>query len=396
MNNRSEKKSSRIAKTSALLLAALFAVTFCFSGCASKTSKLNSIQSLSGTTITVVQHNAGATEAGTKSLISQYEKDTGANVKYENVSGSDITKTEDSFRKSNGPDVFIGSFSDVKKYYNNNWLYDFTDLYDQKSRYELRKTWEKELPTAIADKMYMSTGGVPGYPVSADYVRIYYNKNIMYNQKLKVPKTWKDFIQVCSKLHSHGITAFAFPNKTEKDKAWAWFNDSISNQLTNGVTRKIDLNGNNYVDVNELSAAYNDGKLNASSSNLKTGYRLMKNFSKYWENNSNEVSSVDAENLFASGKAAMTVSTSSRYGYLSNKVKDNFNFGVMKIPVVTTASAPSAMGESVVILNDPSFIYSINKDVSVNKQHLAATIDFVRYMPVLLQSASAGFASGAE
>jgi ABC-type glycerol-3-phosphate transport system substrate-binding protein len=373
------RKNIKHVKSYIFVFAIMVSVTLILSGCSAKNSSISSSKPLEGMTLTVAINSSSDNHKVLHDMLKQYGENTGVKIKF---SVSPDSGSASRFSSGSGPDVYAGSFHDVDSKYKKGWLYDFQDLYSEKSRYDPANYWQSSLPDAVLDYMTASeqSSGVAGYPASADVVRIYYNKSIFDDAGLNVPKTWNDFIKTCRILKERGITPFAFPNGSPADMPWTWFNESITSQLNNGFVNPADISGNGYIEQNEAAKAYNRGDLDFTSTNILRGYSLMKEFSRYWEPSYNNVNTEDSIRMFTSGQAAMVMATSNDYSAINDSASKNFDFRVMPIPEITTDTAVSAMSKSVVILEQPESVYCINNRLTKNKSKLAAAIDITHYM----------------
>lgn len=336
----------------------------------------------SGVTLTFAQDLPAEETANqlTDEIIKEWEAATGATIKFEKQPEDYRVWLTTQFTANQGPDVYTGIIYDLTSDYEAGYLYNFKDLYEQESPYDAGKAWKDTLPDSIRERMYMTENDVPGYPSSTSVVRIFYNKTLFDKVGAKVPETWSEFMDVCSKLKEGGDTPFAFPNASKEDLSWLWFNNSVCSQLNNDLVAKIDASGNGFIELNEMVKAFDEGTLDFTTDAVKASFDLMKEFSQYWTSDYNGLDQKTAIDMFIRGEVAMVQAMSTNLTSISANVGDSFEYGVMAIPVITAETSEYAMGKSVILGGQPDIIFAINKSCEADPKKLAAAIDFAQYM----------------
>lgn len=348
---------------------------------ASKASEpaVSSVQS-GGVTLTFAQEQVADEEAMAfvQTLLDEYQEKSGNTIKFETIPEADYrTWLTTQFTAGTGPSVYTSILHDAVSDYNKGWTKNFKDLYDNESKYDPGKPWKDTLPESILERMYISPEKeVPGYPTSTSVVRTFCNMELFKKAGVEIPKTWEEFMATCEKLQKEEIVPFAFPNATIADLSWLWFNNSVSSQVNSGLLAKVDVSGNGFVELNEMCKAMEEGVWNFDVPELKAGYELMKNFSKYWTSDYNSLDRTTAIEMFLRGDAAMIQALSGDLRMIDEMAE--FEYAVMPVPVITKETTEYAQEKSVVLGGQPNVIYSINS--SLEGAELEAATDFVQWM----------------
>lgn len=318
----------------------------------------------------------------TNEILQEYMDRTGGTIQFENQAtpADYATWLTTQFTANQGPDVYSGIIYNMTTDYDAGYLYNFKDLYEQESPYDPGKPWKDTLPESILERMYITPDDVPGYPSATSVVRIFYNKTLFDAAGAKVPETWAEFMEACEKLKAAGTTPFGFPNASQDDLSWLWFNNSVCSQLNSQMVATLDVSGNGYVELNEMAKGFDEGKLDFTSDEMKAAYGLMKDFSQYWTSDYNGLDQASAIDMFIRGEVAMVQAMSTNLTQISANVGDSFEYGVMPVPVITTETSEYAMGQSVILGGQPDIIYGVNKALESDPEKLAAAIDFAQYM----------------
>ncbi|MGI5172207.1 extracellular solute-binding protein [Treponema sp. OMZ 840] len=361
-------------KTAAVLLSVI-ACTILFVGC--KQSKKTSEMKL------VFAQDLGVNETAnkiTEDILQKYKEATGVTIEFKNHESDYRTWLTTQFTAGQGPDVYSGILYEMSSDYEAGYLYNFKDLYEKESPYDPGRPWKATLPDSILERMYVTPTDVPGYPSSTAVVRIFYNKTLFDAAGAKVPATWEEFIDSCKKLKASGTIPFAFPNASKNDLSWLWFNNSVCSQLNSAILSKADVTGNGFVELAEIAKAFDEGILDFTAPQIKEAFVLMKDFSQYWSSDYNGLEQKSAVEMFIRGEAAMVQALSTSLTSISANVGNSFEYGVMPIPVITSATSSYAMGKSVILGGQPDIIYGVNKALEKDPERLKAAIDFAQYM----------------
>ncbi len=318
----------------------------------------------------------------TNEILQEYMDKTGVTIQFENqaTEADYVTWLTTQFTASQGPDVYSGLIYNMTNDYEAGYLYNFKDLYEQESPYDPGKPWKDTLPESILERMYITPDDVPGYPSATSVVRIFYNKTLFDAAGAKIPETWAEFMEACETLKAAGTIPFGFPNASQNDLSWLWFNNSVCSQLNSQMVEALDASGNGYVELNEMAKGFDEGTLDFTSDRMKKSYEMMKDFSRYWTSDYNGLDQASAIDMFIRGEVAMVQAMSTDLTKISAGVGDTFEYGVMPVPVITEETSEYAMGQSVILGGQPNIIYGVNKALESDPEKLAAAIDFAQYM----------------
>ncbi len=183
-----------------------------------------------------------------------------------------------------------------------------------------------------AKRMATDNGKVYALPIDASYIATLYNKDIFARNNLSVPKTWKEFLDVCGKLKQNNITPIAIGNKD------LW----VTQIIPFAIAPTVIYSGN----INFDSDMY-AGKTKFSGPEwqkiLEMQMELNKN--KYFNDGVLSTTYDQANALFAQGKAAMTVMGT----WVLNPIKEmnkDINIGLFVFPASEDGNnwASSAVG----------------------------------------------------
>jgi len=126
--------------------------------------------------------------------------------------------------------------------------YRMKDLIDQGLVAETTDLWDKhkaEYSKGLRDA-FTFNGKVYGFAYVVEYWGVWYNTEVFAKFKLKVPKTWAEFLKVCATLKAGGVTPM-FQTVTARWPTFILFEEMVARQ-------DPDL----YVDLCEGRAKYSD------------------------------------------------------------------------------------------------------------------------------------------
>jgi multiple sugar transport system substrate-binding protein/raffinose/stachyose/melibiose transport system substrate-binding protein len=183
-------------------------------------------------------------------------------------------------------------------------------------------------------------------PLTQHYVGFFYNKSVFLAHGLTPPATWKEFLAVCEKLKSAGVTPIALGAK-EKWPAQFWF-DLILLRTASFEFRRQLMSGEIGYDDRRVSVAFQYwAKL------LDKGYFNVSPHELSWDSGANE--------LVYQGKAAMTLMGTWNIGYFTNDAhrwKPGRDFDFFPFPLIDETLPKVSVGPIdglVIPKNAPNF-----------------------------------------
>jgi len=86
--------------------------------------------------------------------------------------------------------------------------YRMEDMANQKVLADLSAVWDNHMDEFSADlrNAFTFNNEVYGFPISAEYWPVWYNKEVFADLNLTPPETWDEFIAVCDTMKENGIT----------------------------------------------------------------------------------------------------------------------------------------------------------------------------------------------
>jgi raffinose/stachyose/melibiose transport system substrate-binding protein len=196
-------------------------------------------------------------------------------------------------------------------------------------------------------------GRLYGVPYALQTLHVLYNKKIFAKRHLRPPTTWAEFIAVCQKLKSAGITPLA----TSGLQPWVL---AIDHQIF-GATR---------YGGDAFGKAVLAGKKNFTDPDYTASLEATAKLQPYFPDNVTAVDYPDAQTLFTSGKAAMYPGGSYEVGPFTKAAPDL---------AIGSFDAPPAPGATVGHPLTSGFVDG-SYGVSANSPHRAEAIELVRWM----------------
>jgi ABC-type glycerol-3-phosphate transport system substrate-binding protein len=180
---------------------------------------------------------------------------------------------------------------------------------------------------------------------------VFYNKDIFAKNNINIPQTYNEFIEVCNKLKSAGITAAA-----------AGYQDNISL----GANVFTILYGANYKDQYFVPGLMS-GKKAAEFSNIGRALTQWREIMQYQNNNRKTINTDRAEQLFANGETAMIIIGTWGLGAILD-YNPNGNFGGFMYP-----SEDNPNSNLVPVTTDDTFM-------SLKSNNFEGAMKFFEYM----------------
>lgn len=169
-------------------------------------------------------------------------------------------------------------------------------------------------------------------PLTQHSIGFFYNKKVFDAHALKPPTNWKEFLLVCERLKSKGVTPIALGAR-EKWPAQFWFDLLLLRTAPYEFRQKL-MRG---------EASYQDPRVTAVFERwqqlVQKGYFNPRPNDLSWDSGANE--------LVYSGKAAMTLMGTWMIGYFSDakhKWIAGKDFDFFPFPVIDPALPPVSMG----------------------------------------------------
>ncbi|MCY7477819.1 extracellular solute-binding protein [Paenibacillus larvae] len=233
---------------------------------------------------TQIKENAAKTKARIEKAVKETEgKVPGLTIELEGVDEvvNRDTKMKAEFASGQPPEIFeLFGGTDTKNYAKTGKLLDLTPIIEE---------------LGLKDKFYNLSeftvdGNIYGLPRAGFVEGIFYNKKIFADNGLEVPRTWKEFEDLCQKLKEKGITPFAL------GAAEGWVINMMPNTLwvcTAGV------------DIVENIAA---GKAKWNDPDVVKGFQIFDDLLKkeYFTKNAIGLKYDAMQASFAQGQAAMS------------------------------------------------------------------------------------------
>jgi ABC-type glycerol-3-phosphate transport system substrate-binding protein len=169
-------------------------------------------------------------------------------------------------------------------------------------------------------------------PLTQHVVGFFYNKAIFTELSLHEPSNWNEFITLCEKLKSSGITPIALGAR-DKWPAQFWFDYLLLRTTPYHFRAQLMKGEASYLDARvtrvfqEWASLLKQGYINANSAELA------------WDSGANE--------MVYSGKAAMTLMGTWNIGYFTNPDhlwQPEIDFGFFPFPAMDVAIAPVVLG----------------------------------------------------
>lgn len=223
--------NNRFKKTLCLVIAMIF--TLMIAGCGETTSKKNNEVTETGsekenkntetkkpkekTKITFWTFHSNYEKEFMASLAEEYNKiNDEVEVVYENIPQSEYvgTKLTTAFASNSGPDVFIISPGDFLKYVNSNVAMDLTPYYTEEMKNDFL---ESSLDAVtVNDKIY-------AVPFEVELLGLYYNKDMLKEASVEVPKTWDNLIDATKKLTTDKVAGMVIEPQKGYYQNFTWY-----------------------------------------------------------------------------------------------------------------------------------------------------------------------------
>ena len=257
--------------------------------------------------------------------VQKFEQSTGIKMKDSPVGHEDF-KTDILVRAAGKklPDVFsYWAGARVQFIVNSNSLMPIDDM------------WSKDgldgvVAKSVANSATMYNGKRYLVPLNYHYSGMFYNKNVLKQAGInEMPNNWNEFLKLCEKLKSKGITPIALGSKN-RWPAQFWFDYLILRTVGPAYRENLMVG----------KAAYNDYAVKHAMSVWKD---LVDK--GYFTANSNADTWTDASDKVARGKAAMTLMGTWITGYWNGlDLKPGIDYDFFPFPIMSSGIPNAVVG----------------------------------------------------
>jgi len=256
------------------------------------------------------------------------------------------------------PEILWRHIGAAKADYVKGWYLDFTPYLEKPNPYvEGNDHWKDLFIPAVSETAVAPDGKTYVLGVDIVGVGIYYNKNIFAEAGVTLPSTWKEFMDIQEKIKSAGYIPTAFPLGGTASNPGSWSVRLLQDmtldskmmeiktgvKAAKGVVERTREEGGS-VSWMEIVRAIKLGIYSAKDPQWQEQWRLLKEWSTYWQKGFLAAESVDAYRLYITGKAAMIYDGSWQVKPTEVDSLREFDFGLFNFPKVTKESSPYATG----------------------------------------------------
>lgn len=289
-----------------------------------------------GTTITMAHNQGEYIYEKLYEMSDKFKELTGITVDWLEIPSSDWeTWIQAQFAAGTEPDI-SWSIPNVKDYFDQGKIVDLTDYYDQENLFN-GIIWRDCFKDGALDVTLSSDGtrniGVAGPGAS---VSLYYNIDAMEKLGLGTtpPTTYTELFDMMDKAKEDGTY---IPMSVMNSMSWnlGWIENDFGDALFNDTDylEKLDIIvPNKYLDESEILLGLKTGVLRYSDPRYIEYFRLMKEFSKYWNEDFN-AASWEYEALFNEGEVLFNYNG----GWYPSQVLENgytVNYGTTVKPYI--------------------------------------------------------------
>lgn len=336
-------------KVGSFILTIIFVLSI-FSGCASKSASSTATSSGKVTIKFLHKWPQPQNMPYFKQVVSDFEK-LNPNIKVD-MEAVDDTSIKDKLRVLMGsnsqPDIYFswsGEFA--KKFIKTNNAYDLTSALNSD------ENWKNSFMKAGLEPFTLN-GKNYGIPLRINGKFFVYNKEIFNKYNLTEPKTWDEFLNVCSVLKKAGVTPIAFGDK----EPWAacHYITGLNQKLVPQATRMSDY---------ELT------KADFSDSGYIKALNLFKelNDKQYFNLGSNSIDHNMAVETFGQEKQAMIYVELEEFKDINDKLKGK-QWGFFPMPTIVNGA-----GNQNFITGAPDGFMVSNKS-----KHPKEAIEFLKFL----------------
>jgi ABC-type glycerol-3-phosphate transport system substrate-binding protein len=273
------------------------------------------------------------------------------------------------------PDIFSpGNSNMVLSTVPRGWWVDLTPYLDQPNTYVPgNKRWRDLIQPGLLEQGAYYDGrnflfGADG----ADAV-IFINKDLFTKVGVKVPTTWAELLDASDAFKKAGYSAFLAANSQGYQVAYLAL--LLESQLWAAEFKKAD--STYFMSTGDLIRAVKQRKISKTDPRTKAAWQLLKRWATTWYRGT--LTAADFR-PFAAGKVAMYFDGTFVLPSLRGAIGHAFELDVMRIPSVTAASSPYAIGD----LSTGGNSFSGGNPVAISASAARAglldlAIDFLRF-----------------
>lgn len=273
------------------------------------------------------------------------------NMKYEYIGGQSVvdkfTWIKTRMLSETLPDVVMIYFPG-EDYFNRDYMYDLSPELDKPNPYSSNPTWRDDFPqdAQVVKNVTQPDGGVyvAGFTQSGNVgaTAFVYNKDIFDEVGVDVPKDWADFLDIQAKIKAAGYTPFLQPTAGPLGWLQDWPRWVIQWQLFDDIFDEVDIQEPfDVVSQYEIVRAYKKGIFTPFDDRYKETWRMMKEWSQYWQEGFLAPPEGDA---FVEGKAAMQHTMTLWIPQIAANPNVTFDWGTFYQPMITSESSSYATG----------------------------------------------------
>ena len=193
-------------------------------------------------------------------------------------------------------------------YFNRGFMIELTDLLPEFNN----------VPEGHQFNFKTDDGKVFGAPTSAQYTGMLYNKAIFRENNITIPVTWDEFIQVCEKLKSAGVTPLMFQGKD------AWH-----------IHYLFDLMNKPFLGGHDFISELKEGSYDFTNPKFVEALDRFKSLEPYFPTNFSGLGYTDAQNMMATGQIAMWPGCGSWEVFTLEDINPDLELGVFATPVAS-------------------------------------------------------------
>lgn len=311
---------SRFIATGAALVVAALVLAGCSAGGGSTSTKVDTTPDGKGKTLTLWDYEGDTSAMGIawKAAISEFEKETGAKVKFEAKSFEQIQSTASQVLNSN-------SAPDILEYNKGNataGLLSSEGLLTNLNAAVKAYGWDKDLSSSLQTtakynaKGIMGSGNFYGIPNYGEFVMMYYNKDEFDKYGVKIPTTFAELEDALATFKKAGITPLS-ESAVEYPLGQLWYQLALSHADRTWV--------NDYQTY--------AGKVDFHDTDFTFATQTIKDWvdKGYISKDATGIKAQDAGDAFQGGTSPMFYSGSWWYGTFTTGIK-NFKWGTFLFP----------------------------------------------------------------